>query len=305
MSHFTTLVLVRDYCYDGLDDLKNTVNNMLAPFDENLEVPEYGADCHCIGQVAKRAAIKVAESKVGTLGSLRESFHKDRPKEEQTDAAWKEHIKAYVEAEKEAFENHPMKDKPDPTCGFYTEDYLHSGHNAGERFEDGSGCGGTGKYLSTYNPKSKWDWWQIGGRWQGALDPDYEYIKDNRNYEICSYCNGTGDRPDLSPPEWKEECHGCNVCFGTGKALKFTLAPHMKGNVKPVSEVLDYCPFAIVTPDGVWHERGEMGWWGIVTGEEENWPVIAKSILQENQKGRDPSTQIEVQILAVLCDLHI
>lgn len=27
-------------------------------------------------------------------------------------------------------------------------------------------------YWSTYNPKSKWDWFQIGGRWPGKLYPD-------------------------------------------------------------------------------------------------------------------------------------
>uniref|UniRef100_UPI00052720DB hypothetical protein n=1 Tax=Streptomyces sp. NRRL F-6674 TaxID=1463877 RepID=UPI00052720DB len=25
--------------------------------------------------------------------------------------------------------------------------------------------------VSTYNPKSKWDWWQIGGRWTGYFVP--------------------------------------------------------------------------------------------------------------------------------------
>lgn len=33
----------------------------------------------------------------------------------------------------------------------------------------------------------------------------------------CKYCNGTGDRPDLEPPEWKTQCNGCNCCHGTGK----------------------------------------------------------------------------------------
>ena len=28
-------------------------------------------------------------------------------------------------------------------------------------------------------------------------------------------------------------------------------------------------PFAFITPDGEWHERGKMGWWAIVTDEKE------------------------------------
>lgn len=29
-------------------------------------------------------------------------------------------------------------------------------------------------------------------------------------------------------------------------------------------------PFAFITPDGKWHERGEMGWWAIVSNEKDN-----------------------------------
>ncbi len=30
-------------------------------------------------------------------------------------------------------------------------------------------CHGKGTYPSTYNPDSKWDWWVVGGRWNGQL----------------------------------------------------------------------------------------------------------------------------------------
>ena len=43
-----------------------------------------------------------------------------------------------------------------------------------ERVKDWSGRpGGIDEkglyYLSRYNPASKWDWWEVGGRWDGAL----------------------------------------------------------------------------------------------------------------------------------------
>jgi len=28
-------------------------------------------------------------------------------------------------------------------------------------------------------------------------------------------------------------------------------------------------PFAVVTPDGQWHEKGRMGWFGLVANEKE------------------------------------
>lgn len=293
MSHYTTLVLLKNP--DG-EDIEELVAESLAPFNENMEVAPYMAKCHCIGRVAKDEARKAAEQKFGTINDFRKSFKGDGDKE------WQEHIRPFLEYENSLIKKHPMKDKPDPTCGFYIGEYWESQvregkldkKKLGQRYEDGSGCGGTGSYVSTYNPNSKWDWYVIGGRWQGDLDPDYDRIKDESNYSVCEYCNGTGDRPDLSPPEWKEKCHGCNVCHGTGKSLNFTLVAHDEGNIKPVSEILDYVPFAMVTPDGRWHEKGNMGWWAIVTDEEENWPNIAKRILQEHQS-----------CIAVLCDLHI
>jgi hypothetical protein len=34
-------------------------------------------------------------------------------------------------------------------------------------------------------------------------------------------------------------------------------------------------PHAIVTPDGFWHERGRMGWWAVLTTENEDWDADA------------------------------
>lgn len=301
MSHFTTLVILND---NLTGTPKEMVSEMLAPYDENIQVPEYETDCHCIGDVARQDARKVAEEKCGTIDDLRKSFAEKYPVDEsniqeailsdEREKAWKEHIAEYLRVEKEAFENHPMKDKPDPTCGFYHEDY--DGHKKGERYDDNSGCGGTGKYLTTYSSKSKWDWWTIGGRWQGALDKDYDYTKDERNWETCRICYGSGMRSDVlgCNERAKDPNYTCNGCNGTGKSLKFTLAPHEKGNYKNVSDIHDFVPFAIVTPDGEWHERGHMGWWAMVSDEKDNWEEEVKKILEEN-KGH----------LAVLVDCHI
>jgi hypothetical protein len=40
------------------------------------------------------------------------------------------------------------------------------------------------KYFEYTNPNAKWDWWQIGGRYTGRLDPLYDPEKDPRNQEI-------------------------------------------------------------------------------------------------------------------------
>lgn len=132
---------------------------------------------------------------------------------------------------------HCVKQGTTATCGFYTEKYHPGGHKPGERFEDNSGCGGTGRIVTTYNPKSKWDWWEVGGRWQGDLN-------------------------------------GKNSCA--------------------VQELNGYVPFAILTPDGHWHERGKMGWWACVSEEKPDWDKQAKAILAQYPN-----------CIAILCDLHI
>jgi hypothetical protein len=32
-----------------------------------------------------------------------------------------------------------------------------------------------------------------------------------------------------------------------------------------------FSTFAVITPDGKWYEKGQMGWWAVVSNEEEDW----------------------------------
>jgi len=38
-------------------------------------------------------------------------------------------------------------------------------------------------------------------------------------------------------------------------------------------------PHAFITPDGQWHERGQMGWWAVLITENERWDAQARKIL--------------------------
>src|SRR5216684_5313693 len=129
------------------------------------------------------------------------------------------------------------------------------------------------KLLAPYNENgewfkdgSRWDWWQIGGRWTGCLD-GYDPDKDPTNVEICNICDGTGKRK-MEPQEGKK----CNGCDGKGKRTVWpTRYKKYSGDVQPIGRILvdkieQDPPVAIVTPDGTWHERGAMGFWGIPRG---------------------------------------
>lgn len=239
MSHFFTLVIVPA----DAPDVEVAARELLAPYDEDIQMPEYGQSCYCVGSIARRSARDAADKIVeGGFEALRERFHKSekaagRPAwphqtEEESEAAdqrWQEHIAAYKQAEDAALKAHPLYEKPDLGC------------------ED---CHGTGIVSSTYNPKSKWDWYDFGGRWDGV---------------VCGNARTDGDA-------------------GFNFAQKYRRLP---GNITTIDNVLadlkNRRPYAIVTPDGEWHERGKMGWFGLSSNEQpmEQWLEQVRAIFEK------------------------
>lgn len=189
MSHFVTYVLAPN----DTTDLEAYVAEMLAPYDENMRVEPYKERCWCVGREIKAMDLAytywnlTAEDYRLKIYDLKDMVRDDI--EIYTAGANANLIEWTAKMLKAA---HPDKDKADPAC------------------ED---CGGTGETECTYNPKSQWDWWTIGGRW--------------------------ADR----------------------------------GETLTISEALssDDKAFAVVTPEGAWLEKGNMGWWGMVSDEKSDW----------------------------------
>lgn len=90
--------------------------------------------------------------------------------------------------------------------------------------------------MSTYNSHSKWDWWQVGGRYR-----DNAYAQFAVDTEHPSHL----------------------------RAEKFNL------------DVLPWAPYSVLTPDGKWHSRGRLGWFGMSSGddEEEVWKEKVRALL--------------------------
>lgn len=69
--------------------------------------------------------------------------------------------------------------------------------------------------------ETKWDWFQIGGRWTGTFD-GYDPDKDESTFETCNLCGGTGDRATWrKEPRDQQHPSGCNGCNGTGRTQKW------------------------------------------------------------------------------------
>jgi hypothetical protein len=152
---------------------------------------------------------------------------------------------------------------------------------------------------------SRWDWWVIGGRWTGELTGDCDPRDDIANYEVCNLCGGTGERPDglvRFGRGWVESVNGCNSCFGNGITLSGSFQAYDR-DVAPLSSVsADFTPFAVVTPDGNWHEQGRMGWFGCVWKDEQGdgekpevlWAAAVKALYEQHPNAT-----------AVLVDCHV
>ena len=290
MSHFPVYVVM-----PVTMDIKGAVEALLAPFDENTSVEPYGRPCHCVGSEAKQEARTAATKELGGIDCFRESFalaHPLPPGVTQFDLsaadgearseAWTEHIKPLVDLEHKLYLEHPLSEKPDPSC---------------------EECSGTGTRTSCYNPQSKWDWWCIGGRWTGHL-AGYDPADDPANYETCWLCQGTGKRNDALGQAERERdpSYGCNGCNGEGKKLKFPTQLKNEGNVTTAGQLLsewtiEKTPFAVLTSDGEWHERGEMGWFATVSGEKKRgaWEAEVKGLLEAQPK----------DYMVVVVDCHI
>lgn len=315
MSHFYTLVLVPDS-----EAVEDQISALLAPYDENLQVTPYEEECWCVGHQALSAAQAAFEEHhpsweadcdelraelnhdilqpavAATGGEVTVPFapigegvariiaaYQPTPEletlaraEANLAARWHAHFDLRKQAIEEVRMAHPQAGKPDPDC---------------------QECGGRGQRSTSYNPAAKWDWWQIGGRWTGVLT-DYNPAADPANYEPCRLCDGTGTRTDgISPGKGN-----CNGCQGTGQRKKWpTEWAHTEGDIQPVANLLahftdEVVPYAVVTPDGSWHQRGDMGRWGMSSNDidADQWTEQVKALLEEHK-----------QAVAVVCDLHI
>ena len=245
MSHYVVGVI---YPSDTKDP-QATIDRLLTPFDENMDVDEYDKPCHCIGDAAQAAANAAANAAHGTIGSLRDKLKAELPMpsmkgvEEWWDTpgykAWKAEserrweilLTPWQDAHKAALEADPRRESPNPTC---------------------ETCSGSGSYKSTYNPQSKWDWYDVGGRWYGFLTQNEEKFGEENWSDF--YRNRMG-----TPISQKLLDNTCRVRdIPDGKSEVF---------------------FALVTPDGEWIAEGKMGWWAIKSDVTEDWPAIRSEVL--------------------------
>lgn len=134
-----------------------------------------------------------------------------------------------------------------------------------EECEDDDPDPETGRRGCWYNPYAKWDWRKVGGRWGqmlGGLDSarisDYRFDDDM-------------EAAKRARREWECLVEG----RGDGAGEFFPVSPgYLRDTYGTKEEYVAYCSrfhtHAVVTPDGRWHEVGEMGWFGCSSESHED-----------------------------------
>jgi len=147
-----------------------------------------------------------------------------------------------------------------------------------------------GNPMTTYNPDSKWDWYSIGGRFPGklkanngshgegsafhsnpmidgefdsAMVKDIDFSLDMEEYDkAIRYWEVVVEKQSLKEDENSDDFHNW---------YKEDYYTDYYKDKETYAKICASCStYAVVTPDGKWWSKGDMGWWGMSseTGDE-------------------------------------
>ena len=266
MSHFAGLViLTAKYAKN------NSLEDSLNKYDERLKVPEYSK-----GKVSEFDKVSFIEyyAQKDNRKELQEKHYnnlleqgkihpydgkgKDMPDtfEKYCNELMSMFKDEYVELFKSIY--------PDLFAKF-DELYQKNGNDWNSchwRISETSGCW---EEYSTYNPNSKFDWYDCCGRWSGCLKTKSgEYVNECLLGEI----DWTDFKPEDYEDEEKEDWLGKKY-----KPLKEDVMYHFTKSAPP---------FCLVV-DGQWFEKGKMLYWAITENEisKEDWSKQFFEILEK------------------------
>ena len=164
------------------------------------------------------------------------------------------------------------------------------------------------------NPNARWDWWSIGGRWPGLLklksgcrgeygpNVSTDLQKDGR----CDIAQIKD--VDFSPdPQmyaqavrfWEVHVEGSPLAENeTAKMFHSLFAPQYiidqyHDKEAYARQVAGFDVWALVTPDGEWREKGQMGWFAVSDATHDSRVAFART-LQEALESADPNLYITI-----------
>lgn len=227
MSHYVVGVITKEKPdYD-------VISEMLAPYDENMSVPDY-----------------ISETKAEIIaGAKREILH------------YKELYEKGEHGNPKYYEENTAK---------YVDDALNDNgarlFEYGTRYAEKDEIDEYGNRHSTYNPNSKWDWYSIGGRFSGYINngPDVIQLKNFPKPIDLTVRN----LKTKYPKEWK-----AYKDILDGKGDGWYRPEYLQRRYPTFEDYLmatrNTVLYAVLDEDG-WHEPGRMGWFGMSDTTEDD-----------------------------------
>lgn len=236
---------------------RHTLENALKRYDESLDVPEYST-----GEVDTFEKIRFyCFYKDGLIfDDIIREFYSEHQKEPVTYGNSYDYAREHKAEFGEWFSNRFPGFEND-----FINLYIENGREWNRGRWRMNYVSGKIEDYTTYNPDSKYDYYSIGGRWDGSLK--------TKNGEFVNECI-------LDELDWHDD----------------TDEPIEEGKERPF-HYHENCPTFAIIVDGEWIEKGEMGWFAMASNEKDDdvWHVEYNDILKKL-----PS-QSEVYLL----DFHI
>lgn len=217
MSHYSVLIIGED------------PESLLAPYSEHLVVEH---------SISREELIEKEKASLDYYKAINAEYQRDPTAYIEKNKMNKEHI-SFVKGELQDMLNKWTDDDwYKKAIRYYDEEDIN---------EDGS-------VNSDYNLMSKWDWYQLGGRWSDRLK-----LKKGHTSSIRGERSWTLDK---TPP------------------LRGFSDSALKGEIDWEHESMkDFCTFAFLGSNGEWAEEGKVGWFGSMITEDENWKSTFQKLL--------------------------
>lgn len=296
MSHFTVTVALPGTIAES--DIEAELAKVLAPFDENLEVPRY----------VKYTREQLIEKGRQGIAEFRDAGYAKYLKDPVAYIEGSSNIAhlEYLAGGADALTNHPdpavraafvraiiksadidrsmpaaLRDRAERTPLTYAEsfpaklEWTYEQVYAHEiQWVEEYNIGSEGEVYSEYNPQSQWDWYSIGGRWAGY----WKAIEQ------------AADTTELSHAAWADRSFllgGADQQYvdeRTGRAGRWVDVARkydIDWEGTAAGDEHGIATFAFLDADGTWHEKGRMGWWGMVSNEkvQEDWNATYAKLL--------------------------
>lgn len=223
MSHFAVAVITKN---------KDQLEKILEPYYEGLEVPRYVK--YTKEQLIDKGKKEIQDYKNGVYAE-----YISNPLKYKENCNNSRHIK-YLE------EEFPKKLN-------WTNEEIYKDQI---RWYDDNDIGKDGEVYSTYNPNSKWDWYEIGGRYKKVLltnvnNNNIFEVEDNPFFDLIMAREINKEAPQGY--KWVDGAKIKDIDFN--KMEEITKKPFYTW------ALVDECN---------WYEQGKMGWWAISDATEKS-----------------------------------